>query len=253
MVRVLFTAGALSVLLLTSTARAQTAEPATPLPTTPATGPDVVVTKDGVSHRGRILSEVQGGFLFRGDDGVTRVIPFDQIDDLQRGSPATFAPPATTETTVSEEREDLTARVRGSPEYRRKSRSVGMAYALELLFPGAGLIYAGAMTEGIMHLLLVTVVPAGIVGVIGGLAAGVYFLVPPPGRDEILRVGGGLVLNLAIILAAALLSARVTSVIRAGPAVRDHNEKPLAELVRAERRKLVPEQPENADSDNDAQ
>jgi hypothetical protein len=48
-------------------------------------GQDTIRTADGKTRRGRILSEMHDGLLFKQDDGLTLLIPFSTIDDLQRG------------------------------------------------------------------------------------------------------------------------------------------------------------------------
>lgn len=51
----------------------------------PSVAIDIIRTKDGKVHAGKILSETQRGYLFRDESGETHVIEFETIDDVGRG------------------------------------------------------------------------------------------------------------------------------------------------------------------------
>jgi len=199
-----------------------------------AGGMDVIETSDGRTHRGRILSELQQGFLFREEEGITQVIPYAQVTEIQRAAellhpPAPVVPPAPVAAPVAAPSTmEQAARVLVSPGYAARRRSVPLAYVLELLVPGAGHMYAGAIGEGMTHLLLVTLLPGVILG--GLLAGGVtlYALNPDLGVTQVVT---GLLINFLIILVAAVLSARVASVMRAGPAATTYNTRLLGEMM----------------------
>src|SRR6476660_4347906 len=54
---------------------------------------DVIHTKDGRLHVGRILKETAKGYLFKESDGATAVIEFTQIDDVTKGGSVAPPPP----------------------------------------------------------------------------------------------------------------------------------------------------------------
>ena len=207
---------------------------------------DVIVTGDGVTHRGRILAELQSGFLFREGSGTTTVVPFTDIVDLTRPgmarvvasaspSPPPASPPVTT--MVYRSRAELVEELQGSPSYTGSTRSEGVASLLELLLPGVGLMYAGAWVEGITHLVVVVSIPA-LLSLSLAVAAGLMYALGP--EDRIAQVGLAMVVNLGIILAAAVVSSRVASVMRAGPAAAAHNQRVMSDLVRQARERPVP-------------
>lgn len=205
--------------------------------------PDGITTDDGRALRGRILDELPQGYLLRTADGQTLVIPYARVVDIFRGGedaalvepaePAAAAPPAPVTPEPLPPREELMSQVMASPRWQSETRSVPLAYALEVLIPGAGLMYAGSLAEGVAHLVLVVLMPGLVVAALGAPMLALWVV----SRDTqlIAQMGVGLGINLFIILAAALLSARVGSILRAGPAASQHNQKLLGDLVREAR------------------
>lgn len=202
---------------------------------------DIIETTDGRTRRGHILTELQQGFLFHDDDeDQTLVIAWASIRDLQRGNDVRTPPPSIAAPPVEKPAPRMSpgetaARVLASPEYESRRRSVPLAYLLELLVPGAGHMYAGAVGEGITHLLLVTVLPAVILSglLAGGAALYAVTLSTTQGAPNpaVPSVVTGLLINFMIILVGAVLSARVASVMRAGPAATIYNQRLLGEMI----------------------
>jgi TM2 domain-containing membrane protein YozV len=209
---------------------------------------DVILTGDGVTHRGRILAELQNGFLFRDNAGHTVVVPFTDVADLDRANarpvaappPAPPLPqPAPTPVTamVYRSRMELVDELQSTAVYRNRTRSEGVAYLLELLLPGVGHMYAGSWVEGITHMVVVAAIPTFLATSLAVTVGLMYALGP---EDRLSQVGLAMVVNLGIILAAALVSARVSSVMRAGPAAAAHNQRVMSDLVRQAREHPVP-------------
>jgi hypothetical protein len=231
--------------------------PPTPSPEDHA---DTVLTHDGQELKGKILAELREGFLMR-VGASTRIILFGDIKDIQRegaqaiglpdsGSPsppstAKPAPPLTTQPNALT-RAERVAHVLNGAHYQERSRSVVAAYVLELLFPGAGLMYAGNLGEGVVHLLLVTLLPGLLAGLVASLTAGMFLATQD---TRLLQLGLGLMINLAIILGAAVIGARVTSVIRAGPAAATNNQRVLGELLQQSRQVRSENSPEDGHAD----
>ncbi len=53
---------------------------------------DTVKTKDGVIHEGKVVRELERGYLFRDATGSTSVLPFEQIDDVAIAPAAKLVP-----------------------------------------------------------------------------------------------------------------------------------------------------------------
>lgn len=100
---------------------------------------DSITTKDGATHEGKVVRELERGYLFRGESGVTMVVPFDQIDDVNI-SPSAVVPlqqPATEAPRVNfalqgllEQREVLLSNI----------DSVSLAWPIVFMCFGAALI-----------------------------------------------------------------------------------------------------------------
>lgn len=210
--------------------------------------PDAITTNDGQTLHGTIISELQQGFLVRLEGGGTAVIPYARITAVERGDDTLLAglpklgqAQSTAQSTALGKapppelplRVELLAQAQNSKTFSSGSKSVPLAYLLEVLFPGAGLIYAGSVGEGVGHLLLVTLLPVVLTAALGGTVATLYALVRD---DRALQLGLGLGINLIIILSAAVVSARVTAILRAGPAAANTNQKLLGDLVRQARK-----------------
>lgn len=81
---------------------------------------DTITTKDGVIHEGKVVRELERGYLFRNTAGATVVVPFDQVDDVNIPPAARLAPVEATEQSdfklqaLQAERLDLTLEQSGT-------------------------------------------------------------------------------------------------------------------------------------------
>ncbi len=118
---------------------------------------DVIKTKDGGVHTGRILRETERGYLFKPTDGNARVIPFADIVDVQSSDPNRMpirAPEILSGDQPDDRRLKLANELRALKQSNLSFTGATFSFAIGgVLTAGALLLFVGAASTDLMTAL----------------------------------------------------------------------------------------------------
>lgn len=156
---------------------------------------DIIRMTDGRVLTGKILRETAAGYLFRSSEGVTQVVEFGQIADLQstapravepgpgkttpdaKGDPAAKAAPAlAADTGVSARLRSIDEEIKELSFSRRSQVNAGLSLGGGLLFITVGAVGLACCVDNnpsVKTTSVVSLVSGGVLAVVGGIMLGV--------------------------------------------------------------------------------